>query len=79
MMQNEQIIIKIMQTIQHFSHTLSRASRMNGGMDSDLDAGGMFGFSNSDVEELACQGIKPWDDEAADALAVLRGDYDDYY
>ena len=42
--------------------------------DSDSDDGGMFGFSSSDVEELLCQGIKPWDDEAAYALAVLKGD-----
>ena len=46
--------------------------------DSDSDDGGMFGFSSSDVEELLCQGIKPWDDCAPMALAVLRGD-DDFY
>jgi len=46
--------------------------------DSDSDDGRMFGFSSSDVEELLCQGIKPWDDDAPMALAVLRGD-DDFY
>ena len=39
--------------------------------------GGMFGFSDSDVEELLCQGIMPWDDCAPMALAVLNG-YDDF-
>ncbi|EIW74040.1 TPR-like protein [Coniophora puteana RWD-64-598 SS2] len=43
--------------------------------DDDLHDGGVLGFSASDVEELAMQGIKPWDDEAADALAVLNGYY----
>jgi len=43
--------------------------------DSDGDFGYM-GFSSDDVEELLCQGIKPWDPEAGAALAVL---YDDYY
>lgn len=46
--------------------------------DSD-DDGGMFGFSSSDVEELMCQGIKPWDECAPRALAVLRGDDDFFY
>jgi hypothetical protein len=36
------------------------------------------GFSPSDVEELACQGVKPWDDDAGDVLAALYGG-DDYY
>lgn len=26
--------------------------------------GGMYGFSASDLEELACQGVKPWDEDA---------------
>ena len=34
------------------------------------------GFSPSDVEELACQGVKPWDDDAGDVLAALYGDYE---
>jgi len=46
--------------------------------DSD-DGGGMFGFSSSDVEELLCQGIKPWDECAPRALAALRGDDDFFY
>ena len=36
----------------------------------------MYGFSEEDVEELAMQGIKPWDPEARAALNVLNG-YDD--
>ena len=44
---------------------------------SDDDIGGMFGFSEDDCFELACQGIKPWDPEAGAALAVLNG-YCDY-
>ena len=45
--------------------------------DSDDDMG-MFGFSSGDVEELLCQGIKPWDECAPLALAVLNGE-DDFY
>jgi hypothetical protein len=38
------------------------------------------GFSNDDIELLAEQGIKPWDEEASAALGVLYGNdyYDDY-
>lgn len=36
-----------------------------GGYDSNgYDENGMFGFTGSDVEELLCQGVKPWDDDA---------------
>ena len=35
----------------------------------------MFGMASEDVEELACQGIKPWDPEAFTALRVLNGDF----
>ncbi|TRM58004.1 hypothetical protein BD626DRAFT_411084 [Schizophyllum amplum] len=38
--------------------------------DDDYYANG--GFSNEDIMELACQGIKPWDDDAGAALAVLN-------
>ena len=31
------------------------------------------GFSPSDAEELMCQGVKPWDDDAGDVLAALYG------
>lgn len=34
------------------------------------------GFTDDEVEELLSQGIKPWDSEAAAALAVLRGEMD---
>ena len=30
----------------------------------------------SDMEELMCQGIKPWDEDASAALAVLYGGWD---
>ena len=46
-----------------------------GDSDEESDDGGMFGFSEDDCFELACQGIKPWDPEAGAALAVLNGDY----
>eukprot|EP01063_Lacrimia_lanifica_P041473 TRINITY_DN9697_c0_g1_i1.p1 TRINITY_DN9697_c0_g1~~TRINITY_DN9697_c0_g1_i1.p1 ORF type:complete len:966 (+),score=220.87 TRINITY_DN9697_c0_g1_i1:84-2981(+) len=39
--------------------------------------GGMYGFSGADVEELLCQGVKPWDDDA-DAVLDALYDYDDY-
>ena len=29
------------------------------------------GFSPGDAEELMCQGVKPWDDDAGDVLAAL--------
>ncbi|KAM7536845.1 hypothetical protein Aperf_G00000080865 [Anoplocephala perfoliata] len=34
------------------------------------------GFTDDEVEELLCQGIKPWDSEASAALAVLHGEMD---
>ena len=37
-----------------------------------------FGMDDDDIYELACQGIKPWDPEVHDALAILNGE-DDYY
>ena len=36
-----------------------------------------MGYSEDQVFELACQGIKPWDDCADAALAVLYDDDDD--
>lgn len=36
---------------------------------------GMLGFSGSEVEELLCQGVKPWDSDAEDVLAALNGYY----
>jgi hypothetical protein len=35
--------------------------------------GGLRAFSGSDTLELLCQGVKPWDDDAHDVLAVLNG------
>ncbi|KAF8137160.1 hypothetical protein EV363DRAFT_1316886 [Boletus edulis] len=47
-----------------------------GGYDLDGDDdNGMFGFTGSEVEELLCQGVKPWDDDARDVLDALY----DYY
>ncbi|KAK0501834.1 hypothetical protein EDD18DRAFT_1279551 [Armillaria luteobubalina] len=34
-----------------------------------------YGFTEDDVQELLCQGVKPWDDDAMDVLAALH----DYY
>ncbi|KAJ7206292.1 hypothetical protein GGX14DRAFT_643293 [Mycena pura] len=34
-----------------------------------------FGFSRGDIEELLCQGVKPWDDDAGAVLAALSGDW----
>ena len=33
------------------------------------------GFSGSQQFDLACQGVKPWDDDADDVMAALSGDY----
>ncbi|KAF7797276.1 hypothetical protein EIP86_008471 [Pleurotus ostreatoroseus] len=38
----------------------------------DDDDGGMLGFSSDEVQELLAQGVKPWDDDAADVMAALR-------
>jgi hypothetical protein len=34
-----------------------------------------FGFTEAETEELLCQGVKPWDDDAADVLDFLDGGY----
>ena len=34
---------------------------------------GMCGFTESQVEELACQGLKPWDDDAGAVMSFLHG------
>ena len=39
----------------------------------DEDEEGMYGFSEEDVQELRCQGVNPWDDDAEMVLAALRG------
>ncbi|KIJ67435.1 hypothetical protein HYDPIDRAFT_25888 [Hydnomerulius pinastri MD-312] len=44
------------------------------GWDSDGELN-EYGFTNSDTEELLCQGVKPWDDDAHEVLAVLRNGY----
>ena len=45
--------------------------------DSDEEEYGMGygGFSSDQVNELLSQGVKPWDDDAHDVMAVLSGDY----
>ncbi|CAG2209233.1 unnamed protein product [Mytilus edulis] len=55
-------------------------------LDSDDDSpdsdnyGNPWGMDADDVNELACQGIMPWDPEAGAALAVLNGEGDyDYF
>ena len=32
-------------------------------------------FSEANMWELGCQGIKPWDDDAVSALAMLQGGF----
>ena len=39
-------------------------SRWDGYGSGGDDENGMFGFTGSEVEELLCQGVKPWDDDA---------------
>ncbi|KAH7102868.1 TPR-like protein [Auriculariales sp. MPI-PUGE-AT-0066] len=34
-----------------------------------------WGFTNDEVDELLCQGVKPWDDDAGNVMAFLRGGY----
>ncbi|KAF9220691.1 TPR-like protein [Gyrodon lividus] len=54
----------------------SRRNRFHTSPYGDWDSGKEmteFGFTESDVEELLCQGVKPWDEDAHDALAILRG------
>ena len=58
------------------AHILNMGAEESSSDDSDI--GGVFGFSEDDCFELACQGIKPWDPEAGAALAVLNGYYDDF-
>ena len=33
----------------------------------------MYGYSSREVDELLCQGVKPWDSDADDVLAFLGG------
>jgi len=47
----------------------------NGGCyDDDYGGGGGFGYGSDAEYELMCQGVKPWDDDAGDVLAILYGD-----
>ena len=40
--------------------------------------GGYGGFSSADVNEVLCQGVKPWDDDAGAVLMGLNGGGGDY-
>ena len=45
-------------------------------MEDDMEYGmGPYGFSEDDIFEHACQGVKPWDDDAGDVLAMLNGGF----
>mmetsp|Transcript_3440 Transcript_3440/g.5312 ORF Transcript_3440/g.5312 Transcript_3440/m.5312 type:complete len:350 (-) Transcript_3440:162-1211(-) len=46
-----------------------------GGDLEDLCGDGVYGFDEDDIQELLCQGVKPWDDDAVDVLAALHGDF----
>ncbi|KAL8715845.1 MAG: hypothetical protein Q9220_000512 [cf. Caloplaca sp. 1 TL-2023] len=60
----------------------AKRSKMHSGKDFDgydfygyEDLDSMNPFSESDMLELASQGIKPWDDDAVDALMMLNGGF----
>ncbi|BHF79506.1 hypothetical protein SprV_0702262600 [Sparganum proliferum] len=55
-----------------FSQSVRSMSATN--LPTNLD--GNWGFTDEEVNELLCQGIKPWDSEASAALAVLHGEMD---
>jgi len=56
----------------------SRSRSRDGASYDSYDSGdNICGFSPSDAEELLCQGVKPWDDDAGDVLAALNYDDDD--
>ena len=75
--------------MQAMQAMLTGMQLMGGGMgggygyDDDEDGSedeiGPYGFTHEEEMELLSQGVKPWDDDAHDVLAVLRGDYDDGY
>lgn len=53
------------------------AKRMNKEEEEQEERCMNYGFTQAEVEELMCQGVKPYDDDAWDVLAALNGD--DYY
>ncbi|KXZ50738.1 hypothetical protein GPECTOR_15g423 [Gonium pectorale] len=34
-----------------------------------------MGFTRDELNDLLCQGVKPWDEDAWDVLAALQDDY----
>ena len=58
---------------RHPARTSARRPRYYADPGDDSSAGNYGGFSNDAMDELACQGIKPWDDCAGAALDVLFG------
>nr|CAH8834113.1 unnamed protein product [Trichobilharzia regenti] len=38
-----------------------------------------WGFTQSEVDDLLAQNVKPWEDDAVDVLAFLRGGCQEYY
>lgn len=50
-------------------------SEFDGASFSGSGNGLCYGFSHSDMMELAAQGVKPWDDDAHAVLAALNGDW----
>ncbi|EPQ53369.1 hypothetical protein GLOTRDRAFT_111949 [Gloeophyllum trabeum ATCC 11539] len=34
-----------------------------------------YGFTRAEVDDLLCQGVKPWDEDAWDVMQVLNGDF----
>mmetsp|Transcript_46629 Transcript_46629/g.75081 ORF Transcript_46629/g.75081 Transcript_46629/m.75081 type:complete len:105 (+) Transcript_46629:149-463(+) len=60
-------------TIQAFPAEEDSEQDVDEESDSGSSGDGMCGFSSRDCEELMCQGVKPWDDDAGDCLDALNG------
>ncbi|KAL9609830.1 MAG: hypothetical protein Q9167_005418 [Letrouitia subvulpina] len=53
----------------------STGKRSEGYTRDDMFGTQLYPFSGDDMFELACQGIKPWEDDAANALMALNGGF----
>jgi hypothetical protein len=56
-----------------YSAYVSPRTYVSRSYDSEGDDGGMLGFSASECDDLLCQGVKPWDDDADSVLGYLGG------
>ena len=59
----------------HVAAATPASARHSFGVDSygGGGGGGMCGFTQSQVQELACQGLKPWDEDATAVMSFLQG------